>query len=458
MTGPLCDAVTGREDSSKVLRELARSNLFVVSLDEEGEWYRYHHLFSELLLYELKGSQPDLVPTLRKRARVWLEDEGFFEGAIRLAIAATDYESVGLLIARHWHGYVFAGQTATVQQWLEPLPEEIIVHDAALALVKAWICALGGRREESARFLALAENIPHEGALPDGTASVESGVSVLRATFGYGGVQSSVEAARHAVEMEPGESSPWAALVRFALGSGLYLSGETSQARKPLEEALILIEDGQRVVRVATLSFLSLVATEEGHLEEAESRARAAQALVERLRPYGIPQNSLAPIALGRALAERGRLEEAQNELESALSARRRLPGLSPWPTLIGLLTLAPVRAARGDRAGGRVALAGARDILKDFPDAGKFPELLERQERKLRARKPREGQLDGELTERELDVLRLLGSELSVRQMAQSLYVAPSTVRTQVKSIYRKLGVSSRDAAVQEAHDRGLN
>ena len=192
-------------------------------------------------------------------------------------------ERVGLLIARHWYGYVSAGQTATVQRWLESLPEEMITHDAALALVKAWICALGGRREESARFLALAESIPYEGPLPDGTASVESGVAILRAAFGYGGVQSTVEAARRAAELEPGESSPWAALVRFALGSGLYLSGETSRARKPLEEALVLTEDGQRLVRVVTLSFLSFVAADEGHLEEAESRARAAQALVERI-------------------------------------------------------------------------------------------------------------------------------------------------------------------------------
>jgi DNA-binding CsgD family transcriptional regulator len=90
-------------------------------------------------------------------------------------------------------------------------------------------------------------------------------------------------------------------------------------------------------------------------------------------------------------------------------------------------------------------------------PDAGMFPELLERQERKLRVRRPREGQLDGELTERELDVLRLLGGELTTRQMAESLYVAPSTVRTQVKSIYRKLGASSRGQAVEEARHRGL-
>jgi LuxR family transcriptional regulator, maltose regulon positive regulatory protein len=457
MTGPLCDAVTGREDSAILLRELARSNLFVVSLDEQGEWYRYHHPFSELLLYELKSSQLDLVPILRKRASVWLEGAGFFEGAIRQAIAATDYERVGLLITRYWYGYVAAGQTATAQRWLESLPDETLTHDAPLALVKAWICALGGRREESARFLTLAESIPYEGPLPDGTASVEAGAAILRASFGYDGVRSSVEAARRAAELEPGPTSPRAALVRFALGSSLYLSGDPARARKPLEDALALTEDDQRLVRVVALSFLAFIATDERHLEEAESRARAARVLVEGLRPYGIPQTSLAPIALGRALAEGGRLEEAQKELESGLSARRRLPGLSPWPTLIGLLALAQVHAVRGDRAGARTVLAEARTILERYPDAGIFPELLERQERKLRARKPREGQLDGELTERELDVLRLLGGESSVRQIAQSLYVAPSTVRTQVKSVYRKLGVSSRKEAVQEAHVRGL-
>jgi ATP/maltotriose-dependent transcriptional regulator MalT len=457
LTGPLCDAVTGREGSANLLRELAHSNLFVVSLDEQEEWYRYHHLFSELLLYELKSSQPDLEPILRRRASAWLEEAGYFEGAVRQAFEAEDYELAGLLIARHWRGHVFSGQTATVQRWLGKLPDERITHDAVLALVRAWICALGGQREECARFVRLVESLPYEGPLPDGTSSVESGVAILRATFGYGGVYDGVEAARLAAELEPGETSPWAALVRFALGSGLYLSGDTSNARKPLEEALSLTEDRQRLVRVVTLSFLSFVAADEGRLEESESHARAAHALVESLRPYRIPQTSLAPIALGRALAEQGKLERAQKELETGLFARRQLPGLSPWPTLIGLLALAQVRAGRGDRAEARAALVEARTILEDFPDAGIFPDLLEHQERKLRARKPREGQLDGELTEREFDVLRLLQGELSTRQMAQNLYVAPSTVRTQIKSIYRKLGVSSRQQAVEEALARGL-
>jgi LuxR family maltose regulon positive regulatory protein len=172
---------------------------------------------------------------------------------------------------------------------------------------------------------------------------------------------------------------------------------------------------------------------------------------------YRIPQASLAYIALGRVLAELGKLEEAEKELVSALTARLMFPGLSPWPTLLGLLVLAQVRSALDDRAEARAVLAEARAILEASPDGGIFPELLERQERKLRARKQRKGHLNGELTERELAVLRLLGGELSASQMGESLYVASSTVRTHIKSIYLKLGVSSRGEAVQHAKAREL-
>jgi ATP/maltotriose-dependent transcriptional regulator MalT len=458
MTGPLCDAVAGREGSGKLLRELARSNLFVIPLDEQGEWYRYHNLFCDLLLYELRDSRPDLVPILHVRASVWSEDAGFFEGAIRQAIAAADYGRVSLLVARYWFDYAVTGHSATVERWLEALPERLITEDAALVLVKAWICALCGRREETENLLALAESIPHEGPLPDGTVSVESGVATIRAIFGFSGIQNMVEAAQRAVELELDQTAPQAALVRLGLGISSYYAGDITQARRVLEEGLRFTKDDHAVLRIGMLSCLSLVVGDEGHLEEAESLAREACTLQDRFRLQAIPQATWAPIALGRVLAKRGNLPGAQTKLESALSVRRQWPGLSPWPTLVGLLALAPVVSARGDRAGGRAVLAEARAILEPFAgDAGIFPELLERHERKLRARKPREGQLNGEPTERELEVLRLLTSELSNRQIAQSLYVAPSTVRTQVKSIYRKLAVSSRKEAVEEARTRGL-
>ena len=457
LTGPLCDAVTGREDSGKVLRELARSNLFVVPLDEQDEWYRYHQLFSEFLLYELKSSRPELVPVLHRRASAWAEGAGFLEPAVRQAIAAADHKRAGMVVARHWFGYVSAGQTATVERWLDALPEELVNSDGPLLLARAWISAQYGRREERERFLGLAEGSSYEGRLPDGSASIESSVAIIRAVFAFGSVQSIVEAARRAAALEPEQTSPRAALVRLGLGIGLYLSGEASRARRPLEEALALTDGGSPLVRIAVLFSLSNIAQDEGHLEEAESRTRELHELVDRFGLKVIPQAALAPIALGRVLAERGKLEEAQKELERGLSVRQRFPGLSPWPTLLGLLPLAQVRSALGDRAGARAVLAEARAILEPFPDAGIFPELLERQERKLRTHKPRDGSLDEELTERELGVLRLLVGELSAQQIAQSIYVAPSTVRTHIKSIYRKLGVSSRKEAVEEAHARGL-
>ena len=399
------------------------------------------------------------------RASVWLEDAGYFESAVRHAIAAEDHERVGTLISRHWFEYVFAGQTATVEWALGVLPEDFIAADATLVLVKAWISALYGRRDERDYYMTLAEVSSYDGRFPDRTASVESGVAIIRAVFAYGGVQSTLEAARQAAALDPELTSPWGGMIRLGLGHGLYLSGDSSGARKPLEEALVLTRVDKPLVRIAMLFSLSNVALDEGRLEEAEARAREARELVERFQLHRVPQATLVPIALGRVLAERGELEEAQEELENARSARRRLsPDLSPWPTLIGLLALASVRSACGHRGAAQALLAEARTILEPFShDAGIFPELLERQEeRSLRTTiKRRNGSLrtngGGKLTERELDVLKLLEGELSTRQMARGLYLAPNTVRTHIKSIYRKLGVSSRKQAVQEAYLRKL-
>jgi LuxR family transcriptional regulator, maltose regulon positive regulatory protein len=324
--------------------------------------------------------------------------------------------------------------------------------------VQAWIAALHGRGEERERFLALAEGSSHEGTLADGSASVESSVATIRSVFAYGGVQGIVKAARRAETLDPDQTSPQATLARMGLGHGLYMSGDSSGARRALEGVLPLIRTDQPLPRIIGLFMLSVVAVDEERLGEAESLAREACALADKYGLQGIPQAALAYIALGRVLAERGKLDEAEKELMSGLSVRRKFLDLSPWATLLGLLPLAQMRSARGDRAGARTVLAEARTIMKPFADdAGIFPELLERQERKLRTNQERHGHLNEELTERELDVLRLLDGALATQQMADSLYVAPSTVRTQVKSIYRKLGVSSRKDAVEEAHARGL-
>jgi ATP/maltotriose-dependent transcriptional regulator MalT len=157
-------------------------------------------------------------------------------------------------------------------------------------------------------------------------------------------------------------------------------------------------------------------------------------------------------------LAQRGKVAEAQDELERGLSARSHFLHLSPWPTVVGLLALAPIRAVRGDRDGAHALLIEGRSILERYPDAGMFTELLERRERELSTRsKLREGERTQELSPRELAVLRLLDDERSNREVGRILYVSPNTVKAHIKSIYRKLGVSSRKEAAEQARARGL-
>jgi ATP/maltotriose-dependent transcriptional regulator MalT len=181
---------------------------------------------------------------------------------------------------------------------------------------------------------------------------------------------------------------------------------------------------------------LSVIDLDEGRLQQAESLAREACDLMDEHGLQSIPQSTLAYIALGRVLAERGNLAGAQVELGKGLSVRRRFPALSPWATLLGLLALARVHGVRGERVEARAVLTEARAILEPFADdAGIFTELLERQEHKLRVSNQPKGQLNEELTERELAVLRLLAGELATRQIADSLYVATSTVRTHINS-----------------------
>jgi LuxR family transcriptional regulator, maltose regulon positive regulatory protein len=458
MSASLCDAVTGTKHSGRFLRTLEHSNLFIASLDDYGEWYRYHNLFSDFLYYELRSTQPQVVPVLHERASEWFEWAGLVEEAIHHAIAAGDFGRAGGLVAQHWLGYVASGQIMTIERWLAALPEDLIEGDAPLCLLRAWVAALQGRGEESERFLALAEGGTYKGKLPDGSASIEAGVALVRGLFGYGGVQAMLESAKRAEELEPHEqSSPRTVLVRLALGMSLYYSGESPRAREQLEEALGLLGGGQPFLQIVLLCTLSFVATEEGHLEEAESLACAAHAVVKKFRLERVPQSSAVPIALGRALAGLGKVAEAQIELEKGISVRRQFPSLSPWPTLVGLLTLAQVRWALGERGEAQALFVEARSIMKHYPDCGIFTELLERSESALGRNKQPKGTLTQELTERELAVLRLLESESYNREIGRLLFISPNTVKAHIKSIYRKLGVTSRKEAVERARAMGL-
>ena len=147
-TPELCDAVLGREDSAEVLAELARSNMFLVALDARGEWYRYHHLFGELLQLELGRED---VRELRRRAAAWCRSHGLIEDAIEYAAAAGDAELVAELLVEHDREFVWGGRLGQFLRWVRWLPSELLVEHPSLPAGGAVAAALLGRPEVEVR-------------------------------------------------------------------------------------------------------------------------------------------------------------------------------------------------------------------------------------------------------------------------------------------------------------------
>ena len=136
-SGPLCDAVTGQEDSKEMLEALERGNLFVVSLDDKRQWYRYHHLFADVLRAHSMEEQSDRLPTLHRRAAAWFEENGMAAEAIEQARAAGDHEAVARLLSANFEEFERIGQYTSLSNWSASLPEEMVRKRPRLAIIHA---------------------------------------------------------------------------------------------------------------------------------------------------------------------------------------------------------------------------------------------------------------------------------------------------------------------------------
>jgi LuxR family maltose regulon positive regulatory protein len=452
---PLCDAVVGSANSAEIIDVLDRENLFLVPLDDNRQWYRYHHLFAQVLRSQLARTEPDIGPILYERASAWHRLSGSKDEAIRYALAADDIAGAVDLIARHWLAYVDSGRAGTVRAWLRSLGDDQIAAHPLAAHSAAWVAALFGDRESVRRWVPVVTAGTHDGPLPDGMRSLEFS-AVLLGTFGFDGIRTMRESAARAVALERDPTSPWYALAMTVLGFSLYLSGAPGAA-EALSQA-IAHEGAVPLVRIMALSAASIVATEEGRLAQAKELASAARHVADNGDLGHAPQNSLAYVATGAVHALEGRLEEARSQFRRALRSREQWPGLSPWPTLETLLRLASLLLDLGDRRGAGGLLDEAREILTSLPDGAEAQlTRLEWLERRIATRQSRVISLADPLTEREIAVLRLLGGTLSLREIGQELHLSQNTIKTHTQAIYRKLGVSTRHGAVGKGREIGV-
>jgi LuxR family transcriptional regulator, maltose regulon positive regulatory protein len=467
LSGPLCDALLEAEGSAALLRELERSNLFLVPLDQRREWYRYHHLFAELLRVELASTEPALLATLHRRAAAWHRQAGNLDEAIGHASAAGEFAEAAALIARHWLTYWRRGQRATVARWLDGLPDEAIMANPPVAYVVAWIRGYSGAsKQQTEDWLAaverggaegsLPDGVSSEGGLPDGVSSLVFGANLARASLVFDDVGRSAAAGQRALELAGPKSLQFWWMAQSALGHALYLSGQAAETRPQLEELVRRVPaTAQPVAVVLTLAVLSLLAGDQDDDRTAMALARQAAATADAQGLSAEPICGIAYAALGRALARRGELAEAEVQLGRALEP----VGMDSMvgQRAFALLLLAPVRQGRGDLPGARALVEQARELIEQFTDPGMLPTLLEQTEQALASPTRWRVEAAAPLTERELAVLRLLPTRLSNREIARELYVSVNTVRSHVQAIYRKLQVSTRAEAAALAREVGL-
>jgi LuxR family maltose regulon positive regulatory protein len=456
LSGPLCDAVLDTQGSAALLVELERSNLFLLSLDDHREWYRYHQLFAGLLRLELTAREPGLLPVLHRRAAAWYRAAGGIDQAIHHATAAGDYAQAAGLIAQHWLGRWRQGQGATVARWLDGLPEEAILAAPPVAYVAAWVrgCS-GASKQQTQGWLAAADDDGYEGALPDGV-SLAFAAALIRASLPFDDVGDSVRGARRALELADPAPAPSWWMASAALGQALYLAGESAETRPQLEELVRRVPPAaQPYAVVIALAVLSLTTGDRTDDDTALALARRAAATADAQGLSAAPLCAIAYLALGRALTRQGELAKAEIQLDRALE----LVDIDSMALhhAHALLLLASVRRGRGDLSGARALVEQARELSEQSTGPGVLPALLEQAEQTLASAPRRRVQAAEPLTERELAVLQLLPTQLSNREIGHELYVSVNTVRSQVQAVYRKLQASNRAEAVARARRLGL-
>jgi LuxR family maltose regulon positive regulatory protein len=450
MCAPLCDALTGRADGTGLISEIYRANLFLVPLDDEHRWFRYHHLFGGLLRHELTRTAPDRPPVLHRRAAQWYADHGETAEAIGHAIASGDGSLSSRLVAAHWRQPFNAGQLETVRMWLDALPAQLVSADASLSAARVWVALDTGRLEEVGSALDAAEtSVP-----PDAQLMVLRALQLYKAGD-VGG------AAARLREIPPSADDRFIATVhRLVQGISWMWLGDTDRARELLVEAARRAgDDGNRLAYIYAEGCRALLAVSRGDLALADSLVADAESAVGQTLSDSHFVGMFPALARARLGIERADWAGARHAAGAAVELGRR--GAGRVELAAALLTAAKASRICPDPQGPDVdpgALVGeARGILRHCADPGPLVTTWLAAEQRAAAARTRQEGLIEPLTDRELSIVRLLPAPSSLRELASELFVTPNTLKTHLRAIYRKLGAESREEAVIRARERGL-
>jgi LuxR family transcriptional regulator, maltose regulon positive regulatory protein len=454
MSGALCEAALDLPGSAAALAGLARSNLLLVPLDRRGQWYRYHHLFGDMLLAELERLEPGLAPVLRRRAAAWCLANGWPEEALEYSIAAGDVDAVARLMRELWLPVYWQGRWTTLYRWFHWLDDQggIQAHPA-VAVQAALVAAQTGRPAEAERWIDMVDRWQYGDTPRPDDPVAEAWAAIIRAILCRHGVMQMRADADEAVHKLAAVNMEAAGAV-LCQGIALILSGDLDGGDARLEKAAsIAANNGAPETQGIALCERALVAIARGDWSQAEIMADQASTT---LRQAGI-EIFFASAVQARVSLHRGDIPAVRQELVSAQRVRHLLTYAHPHIAVQARIELIRVHLALADITGARTLMRETDEILQRRPDLGTLVSEAEALRSRFRENRGTTASGASALTAAELRLLPMLSTHLSFAEIAAELFVSPNTAKTHAVSIYRKLGATGRSQAVARARELGL-
>jgi LuxR family maltose regulon positive regulatory protein len=367
LSTPLCDAVTDQQDSQNMLEQLERANVFVVSLDDERRWFRYHHLFAEMLRSRLRQTQPTQVAGLHERASKWYEREGFLSEAVEHALAAQDEERAALLIERRGWTFALQGQVQTVLGWLKRLSRALVQENPRLSILLAGLLLFNNQLHESSSQLLNAERAIQSRPSSEETRGLMGHIVLTRGNIALaiGDVQQSLSLFQDALDLVPEAESSSRLGAHAGLACGYLVNGDvTPAAEAQLADIVGLAETADPFTALSSISLLAYMRVLQGHLHQAVmTYERAMDTAGGRERLSHLVGSSPYYIGLGVVLREWNRLDDAAQYLAQGMELIKRNASVYADVVAGGAFALARLELARGNTRGSFVALQSFRDL-----------------------------------------------------------------------------------------------
>jgi LuxR family transcriptional regulator, maltose regulon positive regulatory protein len=383
MSASLCNAVTGRADGQTALERLEHANLFVIPLDDERHWYRYHHLFVEVLRQRLRQERPDLVSVLHRRACGWFERQGLVGEAINHALAAQDWDRAVRLIESNGVTVVLNQQVQTMLGWIDRVPEELTRERPALCTIRALALVLFNRPDAAEASLQEAERYLGANPATDQARTILGRAAVIRAAIARssGDLERCVAMGRRALELLPETEFIGRAAARTNAALAYQVSGNVAPANeRALEEATASFRaSGAQVMLLRSIDFLARLRTLQGRLRAAAATyEESAQVAAGRDGLRGTVNSAAYYVGLGDIHREWNDLDFAESHLRRSIDLFTGTLSVDAEVVTHGYSSLARLQQARGRHADARATLEEFADLARqrDF-----FPLLVARGE-----------------------------------------------------------------------------